>query len=81
MDFKVVDPIWLEQSNHPNAAALRQAKAAASEPECWGVFHRVTYVSRILPDYAGSTDAPTNVEQAVVAIFFAFSMSFFCWGL
>ncbi|MCA9693711.1 MAG: hypothetical protein KC636_29245, partial [Myxococcales bacterium] len=29
---KVIDPIWLEQSNHPNAAAMRQAKAAAAEP-------------------------------------------------
>ncbi len=48
---KVVDPIWLEESQHPNAMALRQANQAKKKPKCWRVFHRVTFVSRILPDF------------------------------
>ena len=54
---KVVDPIWLEQSSHPNAIALRQANQPDKTPACWRVFHRVTFVSRILPDF--KTDEPT----------------------
>ncbi|MFJ2744426.1 LamG-like jellyroll fold domain-containing protein [Streptomyces sp. NPDC087440] len=46
---KVVDPAWL---NGPtaNAAALRQADQADHKPPCWRVLHRVTFVSRKLPD-------------------------------
>ena len=52
---KVIDPIWLEESQHPNAMALRQANQATKKPKCWRVFHRVTFVSRILPDFPPST--------------------------
>jgi Concanavalin A-like lectin/glucanases superfamily/K319L-like, PKD domain len=55
---QVVDPIWLEQSADPNADALRQARQAATKSECWRIFHRVTFVSRILPDLADSTAPP-----------------------
>ncbi|MGQ4807329.1 hypothetical protein NKDENANG_00677 [Candidatus Entotheonellaceae bacterium PAL068K] len=48
---KVVDPIWLAQSDHANAAARRQAHQSDKKPPCWRVFHRVTFVSRILPDF------------------------------
>jgi prefoldin subunit 5 len=46
---RVVDPIWLEQSDDPNAIALRQASQTNQRPPCWRVMHRVTYVSRVLP--------------------------------
>ena len=52
---KVIDPIWLEESQHPNAMALRQANQAVKKPKCWRVFHRVTFVSRILPDFPSAT--------------------------
>jgi len=52
---KVIDPIWLEESQHPNAIALREANQVSKKPKCWRVFHRVTFVSRILPDFPSST--------------------------
>ncbi|MEM9161587.1 MAG: LamG-like jellyroll fold domain-containing protein [Cyanobacteria bacterium P01_F01_bin.4] len=52
---KVIDPIWLEESTHPNAIALRQANQATKKPKCWRIFHRVTFVSRILPDFPTGT--------------------------
>ncbi len=55
---KVVDPIWLAQSKHPNAAALREANQSDKKPPCWRVFHRVTFISRILPEFPDNT-APT----------------------
>ncbi|MGK7941795.1 MAG: LamG-like jellyroll fold domain-containing protein [Crocosphaera sp.] len=54
---KVVDPIWLA-SDHPNAVALSQANQSDKKPPCWRVFHRVTFVSRILPDFPDPTAAP-----------------------
>ncbi|MFB2980147.1 LamG-like jellyroll fold domain-containing protein [Microseira sp. BLCC-F43] len=62
---KVVDPIWLAQSKHPNAAALRQANQSDKKPPCWRVFHRVTFISRILPEFPDNT-APT-LESALKA--------------
>lgn len=62
---KVVDPIWLEQSDHPNASAMRQAKQGDKKPPCWRVFHRVTFVSRILPEF--TSDASPSVEKAMKA--------------
>jgi hypothetical protein len=61
----VIDPRWLAQSNHPNAVALRQANNAARKPPCWRVFHRVTFVSRILPELPDTTEAP--MEAAIRA--------------
>ncbi|GAB4567704.1 MAG: hypothetical protein Tsb0020_20460 [Haliangiales bacterium] len=55
---KVVDPIWLAESDSPNAVALRQANQASKRPACWRVFHRVTFVSRVLPDFQDPTTAP-----------------------
>ncbi|AOX00100.1 hypothetical protein BJP34_12170 [Moorena producens PAL-8-15-08-1] len=48
---KVVDPIWIEQSNDPNAQALREAKQTEKKPACWRIMHRVTFVSRLLQDF------------------------------
>ena len=42
---KVVDPIWL-QSKDPNAIALNTVDRKQSAP--WRIFHRVTYVDRVL---------------------------------
>ena len=55
---KVIDPIWLEESTHPSAMALREANQASKKPKCWRVFHRVTFVSRILPDFAPNSGPP-----------------------
>ncbi|WP_427156928.1 LamG-like jellyroll fold domain-containing protein [Aliinostoc sp. HNIBRCY26] len=62
---KVVDPIWLEQSSDPNAIALRQANQGDKKPSCWRVFHRVTFVSRILPEIAAQNAPP--LEKAIRA--------------
>ncbi|NEQ67038.1 MAG: hypothetical protein F6K21_16330 [Symploca sp. SIO2D2] len=62
---KVVDPIWLEQSDAPNAAALRQANQGDKKPKCWRIMHRVTFVSRILPEIE-ATNAPP-MEKALRA--------------
>jgi hypothetical protein len=66
---KVVDRTWLDQSADPNAVALRQA--TISENGAWRVLHRVTYVSRVLPEVGGAlpisdTDATlraANIES------------------
>jgi hypothetical protein len=44
---RVVDPMWLQESD-PSAAALRQVRQPSANAGCWRVFHRVTYVSRVL---------------------------------
>ncbi|MDB9313693.1 hypothetical protein PN462_11330 [Spirulina sp. CS-785/01] len=62
---KVVDPIWLEQSSEPNAIALRQANQGEKKPSCWRVFHRVTFVSRILPEIEANNAPP--LEKAIRA--------------
>ena len=62
---KVVDPIWLDQSSDPNAVSLRQANQPSKKPKCWRVFHRVTYVSRVLPEVDAQGALP--VEQAMRA--------------
>jgi len=62
---KVVDPIWLEQSNAPNAIALRHANQGEKKPKCWRVFHRVTFVSRILQQIQTQNTPP--VEKAIRA--------------
>ena len=57
---KVIDPIWLA-GDSPNAVALRQANQGDKKPPCWRIFHRVTFVSRILPDFQGPIDAPLEI--------------------
>ncbi|WTW93417.1 LamG domain-containing protein [Streptomycetaceae bacterium NBC_01309] len=54
---KVVDPDWLETSNHPHAKELARARQTDRKPPCWRIMHRVTYVSRILD--TTSPSAPT----------------------
>ncbi|AFY70334.1 hypothetical protein Pse7367_2066 [Thalassoporum mexicanum PCC 7367] len=56
----VVDPIWLEQNNSANAQALRQAQQTESGPACWRIFHRVTFISRILPEFPDPTAPPLD---------------------
>jgi hypothetical protein len=63
---KVVHPIWIEQSDDPNAAALREARQSGKKPPCWRVMHRVTFVSRILPDLPDPTAPP--LEQTLKAL-------------
>lgn len=55
---QVIDPIWLAQSPHPHAMALRQAHHPEKKPPCWRVFHRVTFVSRILAAIPEATTTP-----------------------
>jgi hypothetical protein len=58
----VVDHEWL-QGNEPGAVALRQARDDARRPACWRIMHRVTYVSRVLPEIASR--APDSMEKAM----------------
>ncbi|QFG21250.1 LamG-like jellyroll fold domain-containing protein [Actinomadura sp. WMMB 499] len=62
---KVVDPAWLEAGSDPNAAALRQARQTVRKPPCWRVLHRVTFVSRLLPQIPPPSAPP--LEQAMRA--------------
>ncbi|MGW7584459.1 LamG-like jellyroll fold domain-containing protein [Kitasatospora sp. NPDC054768] len=62
---KVVDPIWLQGSGAPDAAALRQARQSSAKPPCWRILHRVTYVSRVLPPVPPPGAPP--LEQAMRA--------------
>ncbi|WOB43273.1 hypothetical protein HNI00_08960 [Thermoleptolyngbya oregonensis NK1-22] len=56
---KVIDRAWLEQSNDPNAIALRQSiQQKVGKP--WRVMHRVTYVSRVLPQYGSPAATPAE---------------------
>ena len=50
----VVDQAWLNNSNVPNAIALKQAKN--TENSVWRILHRVTFVSRVPPEYKSSPD-------------------------
>jgi len=58
---KVVDRAWLEQSSDPNAAALRQVLEKQNGIP-WRVLHRVTYVSRVLPEI-GTPNAGGTTER------------------
>jgi hypothetical protein len=59
---QVVDPIWLEQSTDTNALALRGLRDAnqgsSTKPPCWRIFHRVTFVSRVLPSIGSTKPLP-----------------------
>ena len=56
----VIDPVWFEQSNSANARALRQAQQPQNAPACWRIFHRVTFISRILPEFPDPTAPPLD---------------------
>jgi hypothetical protein len=60
---KIVDPLWLATS--PQAAALRQANQADQKPPCWRVFHRVTFISRLLDPATASSTAPASLAKAL----------------
>ncbi|MGD1701420.1 hypothetical protein [Dapis sp. BLCC M229] len=63
---KVIDPIWLDESPDPNAQALRQARGNIDKAKpCWRIMHRVTYVSRILPEF--QPEAPPSLEKSMQA--------------
>jgi len=63
---KVVDPIWIEQSDEPNAKALREAKQSEKKPACWRIMHRVTFVSRVLQDF--NDDAASQLAKDARAL-------------
>jgi hypothetical protein len=61
---KVIDPIWLDENPDPNAQALRQARGNEKKAKpCWRIMHRVTYVSRILPEF--QPEAPPSLEKSL----------------
>jgi len=60
---RVVDPIWLAQSDDPAAVALREARDEGKKPACWRLMHRVTYVSRVLPPLDDA--APPSLEKTL----------------
>jgi hypothetical protein len=61
---KVIDPIWLDENPDPNAQALRQARGNVEKAKpCWRIMHRVTYVSRILPEF--QPEAPPSLEKSL----------------
>jgi len=66
---KVVDKQWLKLSDDPRAAALREAQSNPNPP--WRILHRVTFVSRIPPEFQVfplDTQAPdTSVPPNLVA--------------
>jgi hypothetical protein len=61
---KVIDPIWLDENPDPNAQALRQARGDIDKAKpCWRIMHRVTYVSRILPEF--QPEVPPSLEKSL----------------
>lgn len=46
---KVIDRIWLAESDHPTAIAMREARQSDCKPGCWRILHRVTFVSIVFP--------------------------------
>lgn len=63
---KVIDPIWLAESDHPTAIAMREARQTERKPGCWRILHRVTFVSRMLPKvkHVGTEAAFEQAMQA-----------------
>ena len=64
---KVVHPEWLAESTDWNATAIRQAIKANNKIQKdtekslpWRVFHRVTFISRILPAVDDSSASPSQ---------------------
>ena len=59
----IVDPAWFNLSDDPQAAALREA--AANPNPAWRILHRVTFVSRIAPEFQPfplDTNAPPKAK-------------------
>ncbi|PTD07026.1 hypothetical protein HYE67_002805 [Fusarium culmorum] len=76
---QVVDRKWLQESTEGNAAALRSLEAALkaekadAKTKAWRVFHRCTYVSRVLEKIVA-----TAVSVAPKAVLFDQTPN---WGL
>ncbi len=71
----IIDPGWLKNTNDPDAVALTMAKNSPSD--VWRILHRVTYVSRVLPEqddqnpnneYAIGLDTKQQVTEPDIAI-------------
>ncbi|KAF8307722.1 hypothetical protein DL93DRAFT_2159383 [Clavulina sp. PMI_390] len=73
---KVVDPLWLVESTDSNAIALQglQQRLATlddnAREKAWRVFHRVTYVSRVLEkvDPAGNSPEISEAEKRTTQV-------------
>lgn len=63
---KLVDPIWLEESDDPKAVALRQTNDSEKKPKCWRLLHMVIFVSRILPEISAKNNLP--IEKAMKSL-------------
>jgi hypothetical protein len=63
----IVDPIWL-QENDPNALALREARQTSKKPPCWRVMHRVTFVSRVLPEIPAPSAPPLERNMKAAGV-------------
>src|SRR5690606_15798750 len=62
---EVVEPGWLNNSRDPRAVALREARSNPNQ--AWRVLHRVTFVSRIPPEFQAfplESQAP-DIEEPV----------------
>lgn len=71
---QVVDPLWLNTSNDSRAVLLREARGNSNP--AWKVMHRVTFVSRIPPEYQAfplesqttETNPPVNLLANVFVL-------------
>ena len=61
---QVIDRNWLERSDDPRAAALRNARVNSAGTETWRILHRTTYVSRIQPEFH---DAPNTASAPEIS--------------
>lgn len=61
----VVDPSWLRGSNSRSAIALRSAQGQTNE--IWRLMHRVTYVSRVPPEFSvlPADDLPKKMRTVI----------------
>lgn len=63
--FKVIDPLWILQSMEQHATIMRPLylklqTTPTNVGKSWRVLHRVTFVSRILPDF---TDGEVKIDS------------------
>jgi hypothetical protein len=73
---KIVDPIWLAESQDSNAIGLRSLQQRLARlddnarEKAWRIFHRVTYVSRVLEsvDMAGKAPDGSEAEKKSVQV-------------
>lgn len=69
--MQVVDERWLNESQEPAALALRELRTRLStqtregKDKSWRLFHRVTYVSRVLEDIKTAPGAASSSASKV----------------